>query len=161
MFRRSDKTRRRHWMEDYNQLFAESYARVMGQGAYNPDFIGRFYDLFVGSSETVADKFANTDMLLQKTMLHDSFTTLLDFNAHRKPTDYMQRLAQVHGRSGNDIPPDLYELWLESLIAVVETFDEEFSRDVELAWRLTLAPGITYLKFAYEHPQQQEPAPKR
>lgn len=50
-----------------------------------------------------------------------------------------------------NIKPYLYHLWFECLIDTVREFDPLFSDDVELAWRLTLSSGITYMKFGYDH----------
>ena len=139
-------------MQDYDEVFTASFARVMGDGAYNPAFIGRFYELFLASSPRIAERFTSTNMSRQKTMLHDSFTTLVDFNRQRRITPQMQYLGAVHGPAASDIPPELYTLWLDSLLATVAERDPRYSAGVELAWRLTLAPGIAYLQHAYRHP---------
>ena len=50
--------------------------------------------------------------------------------------------------------------WLESLIETVQLFDSRFTEEIELAWRVVLAPGIAYMKFKYDKPattQQREP----
>lgn len=139
-------------MQDYDEVFAASFARVMGDGAYNPAFIGRFYEQFLASSPRIAERFPSTNMSRQKTMLHDSFTTLVDFNRKRLITPQMRHLGAVHGPAASDVPPELYTLWLDSLLATVAEQDPHFCVDVELAWRLTLAPGIAYLQHAYVHP---------
>ena len=88
----------------------------------------------------------------QKTMLHDSLRALVDFNQRRKLSPQMTTLARVHGPQAADIPPTLYVLWLNALLDTVREWDPKFDAQVELAWRLTLAPGITYLQFCYDHP---------
>ena len=138
--------------QPFDEVFAASFGRIMGSGAYNPDFIGRFYNLFLDSSPEIAERFVNTDMSRQKTMLHDSLGTLVDFSHHKRVTKQMRRLAVVHGPGAADVRPDLYALWLDSLLATVREFDPEYEADVDLAWRLTLAPGISYLQFSYHHP---------
>lgn len=140
-------------MDAFDKVFEESYRRVMGDGAYNPDFIARFYEGFLASSDEIAKRFAATNMSRQKTMLHDSLSTLVDFSGHKRLSPQMRRLAGVHGPHAADIPPLLYSLWLDSLMETVSLFDPRYSKDVELAWRLTLAPGISYLQFSYEHPE--------
>jgi len=137
---------------NFDQLFEASYGRVVQDGAYNPEFIGRFYDLFFASSEQVERRFARTDMSRQKTMLHDSLHTMVQFSRTRRLTDALARLARIHSRGEQDIPPALYDRWLDSLMQTVREFDPQFDQNTELAWRLTLAPGISYLRFGYEHP---------
>ncbi|MEE4277972.1 MAG: hypothetical protein V2I82_05835 [Halieaceae bacterium] len=140
-------------MQAYTELFAASFGRIMGGGAYNPEFIDRFYSHFLAASPEVALRFENTNMSRQKTMLHDSFTTLIDFNETRQITPQLRRLGAAHGPHHSDVPPAMYTLWLDSLIRTVGEFDPEFDREVELAWRLTLAPGIAYLQHVYTHPE--------
>lgn len=137
---------------NFDQLFESSYGRIMQRGAYNPAFIERFYARFIDSSEEVARRFARTDMARQKTMLHDSLQVLTQFSRRRRLTPELARLGRIHSRGEQDIPPSLYESWLDSLMGTVAEFDPQYDRDVELAWRLTLAPGISYLQFCYEHP---------
>lgn len=139
-------------MDNLDQAFSDSYARVMGQGAYNRDFIARFYDLFLASSPQIARHFAATDMSRQRTMLHDSFNTLINFNRHRRLTAQLAHLGAVHGPGASNIAPVLYDLWLDSLMRTVAEFDPAWEHRVELAWRLALAPGIAYLKFAHGNP---------
>jgi hemoglobin-like flavoprotein len=139
-------------MQRFDEVFSASYARVIGDGAYNPAFISRFYEIFLQSSPEIETRFANTDMSRQKTMLHDSLDTLVDFNRSRRLSANMQHLAQIHSSHDRDIPPDMYALWLDSLMQTVAEFDPAFDRQTELAWRLMLAPGICYLQFSYVDP---------
>ncbi|EED36499.1 Globin, putative [Luminiphilus syltensis NOR5-1B] len=136
--------------QSFDEIFSASYERVLGAGAYNEPLIAGFYDRFLASSTEIADRFRNTDMSRQMTMLHDSLQTLVDFNRQRRLSPQMSRLATVHARKGHDIRPELYGLWLDALLATVAETDPDWSDDVELAWRLTLAPGIAYLQYGYE-----------
>jgi hypothetical protein len=97
----------------------------------------------------VADKFANTDMSAQRTMLHDSLLIMVDFNRTRVPSPALAKLAAVHSRRQQDIAPAFYDLWLDSLVAAVREHDPDFSAEVELAWRIALAPGISFMRFGY------------
>lgn len=137
-------------MQDPVESFANHYRRVFGDGHYDPAFIGRFYEIFLGKSPEVAKRFENTNMSVQKTMLHDSLHYLLHFAQSRAARDHMMRIAQVHSRSAHDIPPGLYDLWEASLLEAIQERDPDFDDQVELAWRVALAPGITFMKFCYE-----------
>lgn len=136
-------------MERPVEIFQQSLARVIGDGAYNPDFIGRFYEIFTAKSERIADLFKHTDMAAQHAMLHDSLSFLADYALSGRPGPQLENIARVHSRSRRDIPPELYDTWLESLLEAVGEFDPEFDDEVELAWRLALTPGITYMKFMH------------
>lgn len=136
-------------VSNYEALFDASFARVLAEGAYNPAFISRFYEIFLARSPAIAERFADTDMSAQKTMLHDSLHTLVTFNRAKALTPQLRRLAAVHSKRRHDVPPELYELWLEALLAAVSEFDRDFDDTVELAWRLTLSPGVTYMRYCY------------
>lgn len=132
------------------QLFDQSLARVLACQRDGRAFFEAFYDAFVAASPEVAQKFRNTDMARQQTMLSKSFYHLLSFYASSNADYYLDRVAISHNRSHYDIQPYLYDLWLETLIATLWRFDSRCDAATELAWRLVMAPGIVYMKFHYE-----------
>ena len=136
-------------MANFDQIFKDSMTRVLGNGAYNPAFIRSFYDIFLETTPAVAKKFEHTDMSAQRTMLHDSLLMMVEFNRTREPSPALQQLANSHSRRVHDINPEFYELWLDSLVAAVSRYDPEFTDQVDLAWRIALAPGIAYMCFDY------------
>ncbi|MBZ9557457.1 MULTISPECIES: globin [Modicisalibacter] len=132
---------------DVEQLFDASYQRVLSDSAGGQDFFDAFYRRFIASSDEVAAKFRHTDMARQQAMLKKAFYRLLSFFASSETDYYLERIAVVHDRRHLDIRPALYDLWLESLIDTVRAFDPCFDADVELAWRLVMAPGIVFMTF--------------
>ena len=134
-------------MNNYVDIFEQSYKRAIGDDSYNPDFIERFYDIFLARSERISAMFEDTDTSAQKTMLHDSLLYMVDFFTSRRTIEHMDKIAAVHGVEGHEIPEDLYDLWMESLVEAVKEFDADFDTEIELAWRLVLSPGITFMKF--------------
>ena len=136
-------------MQDYVNTFRASYRRALGDGSYNIDFIERFYEKFISHSDQVKALFRDTDMGLQKTMLHDSLEFMVEFFVTRRSNPHMEHIAQVHGPGGKDVPMELYDLWLNCLIEAVRETDPEFSKSTEVAWRLVLTPGIAYMKMTH------------
>ncbi len=134
-------------MKDYVDIFNASFVRALTNDSYNRDFIGRFYDIFLAKSDDVAKLFADTNMSAQKTMLHDSLHHMLDFFKSAKTGPHMESIARVHGQHHRAISDEMYDLWLEALMEALQEFDPEFDDEVELAWRLVLSPGITYMKY--------------
>ena len=134
---------------DYLELFHKSYKRILQSTLDDKDFFEVFYHKFVSSSALVKEKFRNTDMKKQKSMLKDSLLHLLDFFATHKVDDYMLNIARIHSKSHHDISPELYDLWLDSLVSTLQEFDPDFNSNIELAWRIVLSPGITFMKFHY------------
>ena len=118
---------------------------------YNEAFVSRFYSHFLGRSQEVAERFAATNMSMQKTMLHDSLHDLRDFTSDPTARRNLQRVAEQHDRAHANIPPRLYDLWLDSLITTLKDFDPDFDQLTERAWREALAPGIALMKGAYNN----------
>ena len=91
----------------------------------------------------------SVDMQAQRAHLRKSLDHMVYFSIDRQDSDEMTRIARAHSKSGKDIPPTLYECWLGSLIETVRTYDPQFDEDVEIAWRVVLAPGIAYMKLRH------------
>ena len=132
------------------QLFDHSLARVLDRDLQGRSFFEAFYDAFVSTSPEVAEKFRHTDMARQQVMLKKSFYHLLSFYASSNADYYLDKVAISHNRSHYNIRPELYDLWLETLIATLWRFDDRCDDATELAWRLVMTPGIVYMKFHYE-----------
>ncbi len=132
------------------RLFDQSLARVLAGKVQEQSFFEAFYDAFVSASDEVAEKFRDTDMERQQAMLKKSFYHLISFYASYNADYYLDKVAISHNRQHYNIRPELYDLWLETLIATVRRFDTASDDAVELAWRLVMTPGIVYMKFHYE-----------
>ena len=137
-------------MKSYLDIFTESYQRVIGVHQAEKDFFAAFYDAFVRDSSDAAEKFRGVDMDAQKAHLRKSLDHMVYFSIDRQDSDEMTRIARAHSKRGKNIEPALYERWLDSLIETVSTYDPQFDEDVEIAWRVVLAPGIAYMKLRYE-----------
>lgn len=138
-------------MKNYLEFFIDSLYRATGGETQQHDFLTRFYELFMESTPKAAELFRHVDMQRQKQMLGRSLQEMTDFSTSRAASEHLRRTAFRHSRWDRDISPELYDLWLESLIATAREFDQEFSEEVELAWRIVLAPGIAYMKFKHDH----------
>lgn len=137
-------------MKNYLEFFTDSMSRAFGDERQHLDFMTRFYELFIESSPDVARRFAATDMARQKEMLARSIREMLDFSTSRAASEHLRQAAERHNRAHRDIPPALYDLWMDCLLATVREFDTGFNDEVELSWRVVLAPGVAYMKFKYD-----------
>ena len=135
----------------FDDTFDASFDRVQIPCGKRVSFFEAFYRHFLMSSPEVRILFRNTDMAVQRRMLKKSFFSLVSFYASGTVDDVLHKTAQTHSARQLNIQPHLYDLWLECLIDTVREFDPLFSDDVELAWRLILSSGITYMKFGYDH----------
>jgi len=127
------------------ELFNDSLERC----SCRPDFLRRFYTLFLASSDTVARKFERTDLKKQARMLRTSLYIMMLAGGGSERIAHLERLARLHSRAELDIKPELYDLWLDRLVQAVEEFDALFDPEIETAWRNVLRPGIEFMKSRY------------
>jgi hemoglobin-like flavoprotein len=137
-------------MVDYQELFKHSYFRALGTVKEGKGFFDTFYDKFISCSPEAKEKFKHTDLLVQKEVLEKSLAYMSRFAVVQRTDDYVQSLATKHSKRDKDVQAHLYDVWLTCLIDTVKEHDREFDDDVELAWRINLAAGITYMKFKYD-----------
>lgn len=130
----------------------ENFLASLKRCQLSPDFVSSFYERFMSSSEEVREKFKHTDFERQTRMLADSLLVLAVAAQGRQDSpswEALPHLAARHSKAQLDIPPHLYDLWLDCLIQSASQCDPEFSPAVERAWRETLAVGIAYMKGNY------------
>jgi len=133
------------------RIFNDSYERVMNAPGKSGEFFSAFYALLIASSPEAANKFRNTDMERQVRMLKKSIAILCVYYGTGRPDDdYLQKLAERHSKRGTDIPPRLYQIWLDCLIETVDRFDPKFNDDVATAWRAVFSKGIEFMASGYE-----------
>lgn len=136
-------------MINYLKIFLDSLYRVAVEPDVQRDLIVRFYEIFLATSPEIGNRFRHTDMARQREMLAQSLHEMVEFSTSRVASDRLDQVARRHSQAERDVPPELYEIWLDSLVKAVRQLDPEFTEDVELAWRVVLAPGIAYMKFRY------------
>ncbi len=113
-------------------------------------FMDDFYRIFVGKSPDILAKFRNTDMDRQKLMLRQSLLLMLSCDVCTEQTrEELQRLAERHSRCGVDIPPAMYDLWLDALCETVQRNDPRYVPELEKLWRRAMQPGIELFQSMY------------
>ncbi|MBI3374589.1 MAG: globin [Betaproteobacteria bacterium] len=127
------------------ELFNDSIERCSA----SPEFLRRFYTLFLASSDTVAKKFEHTDLRKQASLLKASLYIMITASGESDRVVHLERLAKRHSRAELDIKPELYDLWLDRLVQAVGEFDPMFDAEIEAAWRRMLRPGIDFMKSRY------------
>lgn len=132
------------------KTFEESLARCNA----DPSFLDRFYEIFLASSPKVKEKFAGTDFVHQKRALRASLHQMLLAAEHGEngPERYLRDLAVSHSKRDLDIGAELYDFWLDSLLATVKQCDGKYDSDVEEAWEDVMMVGISYLLGHYHQP---------
>ena len=132
--------------------FVETFRTSLGRCLAAPSFLHDFYNLFIGSSAEVREKFKHTEFARQTRILSDSLYIMAvaaESTGEGVAWKELDRLAARHAHSDLDVRPALYDTWLECLLEAARQHDPEFSAEVEDAWRKTLAPGIERLQSRY------------
>lgn len=125
--------------------------RVMqsyGRCCASPNFFDTFYQHFLSSSPAIREKFTNTNMTAQKHLLRAGILNLVLYARGMSDTK-LRALGQSHSREGFDIRPELYDLWLDSLLLAVKQHDGEAAQEDLIAWREVLGKGINLIKSFY------------
>ena len=99
-------------------------------------FFDTFYDRCLAKSPEVAAKFVHTEFPKQKEILKASLFVRVRFSTcEDHPTKVVERLGASHSRQHLDIPPALYDLWLDSLCEAIQQHDPEHTEALEAQWR--------------------------
>jgi hemoglobin-like flavoprotein len=126
------------------ELVDQSLQRCFAAG---PRFLDLFYDKFLASSPRVREKFARTDFVRQKRALRASLWMILVAAEDEKhgPERYLRYLAELHGARQLGVGAELYDLWLDSLLATVAECDPEHTPKIREAWEQVMMLGIHYM----------------
>ena len=66
-----------------------------------------------------------------------------------KPEFYLGSVAKRHSREDLNIPPQLYDIWLNALMQTVEEMDPQFNEETHQAWMAVMSTGIQYMRSCY------------
>ena len=114
-------------------------------------FLQRFYQLFLQSSDEVAERFAGVDLDRQADVLDASLYYMLRA-ARGSPDgrDHLDEIAKSHDKHGHDIKPAWYDLWLSALLTAVSMTDPQHDDSVRAAWTQSLEPCIDTMRKAWD-----------
>jgi len=133
-------------VKNYEEIFNESYRRVTGDD-FGERFFDRFYEIFLGTSDAIREKFAATEMVKQKQMMRKSFFHLLNLYNTKVTSDYLERIAREHGRARLAIPVEMFNQWRASILRTVRELDAPYyNDDIEIAWAMMIAPGLEFMR---------------
>jgi len=126
-------------MEQQNipTLFNESFERCLN----DINFLDKFYEIFLSSSDEVCQMFKGTDMEVQKAILVTSLVYMSRAYNDDDP-DLLLKIAEKHDKNNLNIKAHFYWLWLNSLIEAAYFIDPLFDEKTEKLWKEVLQPGI-------------------
>ena len=124
----------------------ESYGRCVLSDTFFEDF----YDSFMGSSSEIRAYFSKTDMAKQRSLLREGISFMLLYAGQKSSGKIaIEHIGKIHDNEHINVRPELYPLWVESLLKCVEKHDKYFDEEVRAAWKEILEPGINHFKDVY------------
>jgi len=129
-------------------LPAQNVMLSYGRCCASPAFFDDFYQRFLASSPRVREKFAHTDMAAQQRLLRHGIMNLV-LVARGLPATKLRQLGESHCRARLDIDPELYERWVDCLLATLAQHDPAFDEALRAEWRHVLEAGIAVMRSHY------------
>ncbi|MBX3052026.1 MAG: globin [Caldilineaceae bacterium] len=128
------------------ELFLQSVDRCVATEA----FISTFYERFLGASDEIKNKFRFTNFRIQSEMLRRSLVLCAGVTTgNPESMSEVKQRAVTHDRSHLNIKPQLYEIWLETIIDTARDYDDQWDETTEAAWQRILGHVINYMVRKY------------
>lgn len=127
-----------------HDLAQNSYARCLRAS----DFFADFYERLLASDPAVPPMFTETAFPRQHNLLRHGLGLLLSYG-NRADDVLLKRIAARHSESGIGVSPEMYGLFVESLLETIERHDPRFTEETAAAWREALRPGIEFMQSRY------------
>ncbi|WP_226665121.1 globin [Microbulbifer aggregans] len=127
-----------------SDIVFQSYGRCCN----NEHFFIDFYDRFMSSSAEIRELFIDTDMPAQRHLLRNGIMQLV-LHSRGLPDTKLKALGNSHSRTGYNIRPEWYGLWLDALLDTLRKHDTHFDESIAQAWRRAIEPGIQLIRGAY------------
>lgn len=94
--------------------------------------------------------FAQVDMQQQNRLIRQGVEHLVSFAVgSEESSEALRRVGISHGQHGLNIAPELYPIWLDTLMDTVRNHDPEATDDVEAAWRVVARGGLDLIASLY------------
>lgn len=139
--------------ETLDPALYEMVSRSYGRCAMRADFWDAFYEDFFGRSAEIPQMFRKTDLEKQKQIMRQSLGFVLMYISGKNERIAQRKLEEVgtiHDKAHRNVRPDMYTHWIEALLATFKKFEgDQFTPELEKAWRKALSPAITMLKTMY------------
>lgn len=129
----------------------DAVKKSLGRCLMNGDVFSTFYDIFLDSDPRIRELFANTHWEEQKRLLRQGVNNVISYyGGSATAQSAMDRIRKTHCRSAMDIPPDLYDHWVTSMVSAVQRHDPQFTPELEKYWTEVLTYGVEYVRAGYE-----------
>jgi hemoglobin-like flavoprotein len=134
-----------------SSAIVDEVKKSLGRCLHEGDVFDAFYRVFLEQDPRIPERFTNTDWEEQKRLLRHGVNNVIAFHdGSYTARNALERIRYTHGRDRLNIPPDLYDFWIESMITAVRQFDPEFDTRLEESWRQLLREGVDFVRAGYE-----------
>ncbi len=118
----------------------------------SPGFFDDFYREFTGKSPEIRAMFANTEMKAQKEALRAGLMFLIMYAEGKSAfaTTKLDKIGATHRKTQLNVRPDLYPLWMQSLISTVSKHVPTFDPKSRAAWTAVLQHGVNRIVSHYQ-----------
>ncbi len=114
------------------------------------EFFDDFYATLSERAPGIGAMFAHVDMQQQNRLIRRGVEHLIDFAlGSAESAEELRRVARTHGRQGLNVAPELYALWVDTLMETIRIHDPHANDDVEAAWRVVLRGGLDLIIAGY------------
>lgn len=135
---------------DRHDLFNRSFSRASTNEVDGAGFADAFLDALASASDEIKEKFTAAGRARMATALLQSILHLAAYSRTRVASDALYGIAQRQSRKERNIEPPMYDLFLVSLLQVVQRYDPEYTSEIGTAWKQVLTPGLEYMKAMYD-----------
>ena len=139
----------------YPETFNDSYERIFSYenrlNGRDDEFFDLFLELLYSKSSKITEAFNHLELREQKKLLKALLICLISVEGTKSVFPAVEHVAETYASIVDNVSAELYDHWLDSLVETVSVFDQSFNDDTEVAWRMALAPGITFMKYYYKN----------
>ncbi len=127
---------------NHSEIFNNSYERIKQK---NDEFLTLFLESLVAKDEAINNMFTGVDIESHKMKLDESLADLIMYYISQGTNASISKLADNH-KHVHGVTPVMYDHFMESIIEAISKIDDKFDSGVEQSWRITLGPGIEFMK---------------
>lgn len=114
------------------------------------EFFDSFYHHLACADDEIGPMFAETDMLVQNSLLQEGISQMLGMAAgEASARERIEALGRIHDRNHRNIRPELYTVWMDSLLTAVRDSDPEYSAELATQWTSALKESLELMQAMY------------
>lgn len=114
------------------------------------EFFDDFYGTLSDKAPGIGTMFAHVDMQRQNQLIRNAVEDLINYAVGNETAEQeLRRLGGTHNRHGLNVVPELYDLWVDTIVETMRDHDPDADDDIDAAWRVVLRDGIKLMTSLY------------